>query len=475
MDQPVAFLVTPFSATAAGGEDPDLYARVQNAIHEGAQAAGVELKAANDIFKAGVVIEQVRGAIETADVIIGVCTGRNANVFYELGIAEVREHKPILIAATKDDLPFDMAHWRAHMYGETDPITTLGERVRKAIVETLAERDEDTETRTVPASAPRVFATAASDDATTASTQAGPTVFGVDLSIPLRVVQESDWITFNEATRRLAHDAGAEASRVATENLGRQPSEVAVSEAKEFRFETVERLLEWCIPAIEYEPDWLRNILRETADWFRYRIEGSAFQFWTDYQTAWTSLFLRAALAVALRVRSGVAVERLLELPGPTDRSDSSPLVINTTFTFVGGYAGSSRTAFDDFVEYAQWSKALSSISGIGVGGVDLACGGDLLRGIARSAWESSLGGQPSDSAPHIYAGFALHPCRSISWAATTIEHDDHVGSMYGYTPAQVRQIARDWYPSLARRVEHKLGWFSGTCDTWDEALAGHW
>ncbi len=50
-----------------------------------------------------------------ADAVIAVCTVRNANVFYELGLAD-QIHKPILVAAEAQDLPFDVTHFRAQLY-----------------------------------------------------------------------------------------------------------------------------------------------------------------------------------------------------------------------------------------------------------------------------------------------------------------------------------------------------------------------
>lgn len=141
---PVAFLLTPFSPEAAGGERPKVFRRVQQAVEQAAVQAGVRLRRADSIFKGGVIIDQVREAIAGADVIIAVCTGKNPNVFYELGLAEAMGHTPILVAPNARHLPFDKAHCRCHMYG-LKRLTTdnLAPRLLRAITETLAERQED--------------------------------------------------------------------------------------------------------------------------------------------------------------------------------------------------------------------------------------------------------------------------------------------------------------------------------------------
>jgi nucleoside 2-deoxyribosyltransferase len=57
------------------------------------------------------VLEKINNYIRKADVIIADCTGRNPNVFYELGIAHAHEKNVILI--TKDpvsEAPTDVRH-----------------------------------------------------------------------------------------------------------------------------------------------------------------------------------------------------------------------------------------------------------------------------------------------------------------------------------------------------------------------------
>jgi hypothetical protein len=138
---PVAFLLTPFSPEAAGEERPKVFRRVQQAVEQAAELAGVQLLRADSIFRGGVIIDQVREAIVQADVIIAVCTGKNPNVFYELGLAEAMGHVPILVAPNARHLPFDKAHCRCHMYGlKRLTADNLAPRLQRAITETLAER-----------------------------------------------------------------------------------------------------------------------------------------------------------------------------------------------------------------------------------------------------------------------------------------------------------------------------------------------
>ena len=96
---------------------------------------GVEIDRADDIFDRGVILDQIFRAIDEADVVVAVCTGRNPNVFFEMGYAW-RHHKPILIAHDTEDLPFDVQHFRTELYGREGADQhrkTLRPRVRKAI------------------------------------------------------------------------------------------------------------------------------------------------------------------------------------------------------------------------------------------------------------------------------------------------------------------------------------------------------
>jgi hypothetical protein len=114
-------------------------------LHKEIVAAGADAKArvwrADDIFEAGIIIEQIRNRMFGADAVVAVCTGRNANVFYELGIAD-QIHKPILVAAEASDLPFDVTHFRAQLYGPegSSERDTFRQRLARAIQDTVQER-----------------------------------------------------------------------------------------------------------------------------------------------------------------------------------------------------------------------------------------------------------------------------------------------------------------------------------------------
>jgi hypothetical protein len=93
------------------------------------------VRADDEIFGPGVFLDQIFKSIDNADLVLAVCTGRNANVFFELGYAW-RGHIPILIARDTTDLPSDLGHFRSVMYGgdgRADGMESLRARLRASI------------------------------------------------------------------------------------------------------------------------------------------------------------------------------------------------------------------------------------------------------------------------------------------------------------------------------------------------------
>lgn len=74
---------------------------------------------ADDFFTATTVVSDIWNAICGARVIIADCTGRNPNVFYEIGLAHVVGKPVILITQSADDVPFDVGHFRYILYEYT--------------------------------------------------------------------------------------------------------------------------------------------------------------------------------------------------------------------------------------------------------------------------------------------------------------------------------------------------------------------
>lgn len=86
--------------------------------HVAKRIMGLDLtiKRGDDFFSQNSIMQDIWGAINAADIIIADCTGRNPNVFYELGIAHTLGKRTIMITENEDDIPFDLRHLRYVKY-----------------------------------------------------------------------------------------------------------------------------------------------------------------------------------------------------------------------------------------------------------------------------------------------------------------------------------------------------------------------
>ncbi|MFC1935049.1 hypothetical protein ACFLXZ_01890 [Chloroflexota bacterium] len=73
---------------------------------------------ADDLFAPAPIIEDIWEYINKAHFIVADVTGRNPNVFYELGIAHTVGKDVILLTQNKDDIPFDVSHLRYFEYND---------------------------------------------------------------------------------------------------------------------------------------------------------------------------------------------------------------------------------------------------------------------------------------------------------------------------------------------------------------------
>jgi len=96
-------------------------------IVEGISEANLICKRADDLYGADV-MRDVYISIATAKIVIAETTGRNANVFYELGIAHTLGKDVILLTQDQASIPFDLNRYRHFIYSN-DPAGYL--RLRK--------------------------------------------------------------------------------------------------------------------------------------------------------------------------------------------------------------------------------------------------------------------------------------------------------------------------------------------------------
>lgn len=78
------------------------------------------IKLGNDFVTKRAIMSDVWTAIVNAKLIIADCTGTNANVFYELGMAHTLNKSVIMLAQDiEKDIPFDIRHLRVIKYDDT--------------------------------------------------------------------------------------------------------------------------------------------------------------------------------------------------------------------------------------------------------------------------------------------------------------------------------------------------------------------
>jgi hypothetical protein len=102
------------------------------------------VRADADIFATGKIIDQVWRGIINAKVLVAELTGRNPNVFYELGLAHALKKPVVLISASEEDVPFDLQHIRIIYYDVTDPFwgTKLIDKVAENILSAINNPEE---------------------------------------------------------------------------------------------------------------------------------------------------------------------------------------------------------------------------------------------------------------------------------------------------------------------------------------------
>ena len=89
---------------------------VYRALRGTVESAGLKCRRADDIWENPTVMQDVVSLIDRSRVVICDCSTRNANVFYEIGIAHTLGREVILITQAEMDIPFDLRHLRYVSY-----------------------------------------------------------------------------------------------------------------------------------------------------------------------------------------------------------------------------------------------------------------------------------------------------------------------------------------------------------------------
>ncbi len=134
VDHDSVFVIMPFTQEWS----KDIWEQV---IKPAVKEIGMTPIRADDLYGQNI-MEDVWQSILKASIIICDTTGRNPNVFYELGIAHTLGKKVLLLTQNIDDIPFDLQAYRHIEY----TITIAGgyqlkETIKEHIKETLSSKD----------------------------------------------------------------------------------------------------------------------------------------------------------------------------------------------------------------------------------------------------------------------------------------------------------------------------------------------
>ena len=110
--------------------------RVYGALQAVAGEVGLRCRRADDIWENPAVMQDVVSLIDRSRVVIADCTGRNPNVFYEIGIAHTLGREVILITQNEADIPFDLRHLRYVQYlNNVEGLAALSGRLRPRLAD----------------------------------------------------------------------------------------------------------------------------------------------------------------------------------------------------------------------------------------------------------------------------------------------------------------------------------------------------
>jgi hypothetical protein len=131
-DKDICFTIMPF-----GGWFDVYYERIyQPAI----EAAGLVPRRADDLYQPSAIVHDIWDLTKRAKVVLAELTGKNPNVFYELGLAHALARSAILVTQSMDDVPFDLRALRVIVYDKNNPTwaVDLNKSIQSSIGEVLA-------------------------------------------------------------------------------------------------------------------------------------------------------------------------------------------------------------------------------------------------------------------------------------------------------------------------------------------------
>jgi len=127
IDNKLIFVLTPFN---------EQYNSSYFTVKETVEDLGLKCSRGDDASVSHNILEHIIQEMVRARLIIANISGRNSNVFYELGIAHALGKPVLLISETDSSIPFDLSHIRTLMYRNNDQLKS---GLKNWLVTSLAE------------------------------------------------------------------------------------------------------------------------------------------------------------------------------------------------------------------------------------------------------------------------------------------------------------------------------------------------
>lgn len=113
------------------------YDAVYDAIKEAVSDAGLYCQRVDDIWDSDHIMADVASLLWRAEVIVADLTGRNPNVFYEVGLAHALPRKTIMLTQNSNDVPFDLRSIRYLNYDMEDITGRNGFKFKRSLKKRL--------------------------------------------------------------------------------------------------------------------------------------------------------------------------------------------------------------------------------------------------------------------------------------------------------------------------------------------------
>jgi hypothetical protein len=123
------FVISPF------GEPFDTY--FAYVIKPAVESCGLYAIRGDSLYRPTTIVEDIWTGIRDAKLLVAELSGRNPNVFYELGLAHAISKPVILLAETIDDVPFDLRAIRVLLYDKNHP--DWGSLLQKSLTKAIRE------------------------------------------------------------------------------------------------------------------------------------------------------------------------------------------------------------------------------------------------------------------------------------------------------------------------------------------------